>query len=480
MASAAVPIRETSGPGAALGVAGLALLGAALGVGLVLGELQALWIALAVIGCLAVLYDFRVGAVLLILLLPISESTLFPHELFGLTGLNPLNLLIGATLVSFLLHGRRSGGATAAGPFMSRPLIWLYLAPIVIAGILGSRHAQDIAPVLYELEEIHFLDAGGYLRDVLAKPLLIVLIGLLVGAAVARSKKPEGFLVPIGVSIWLMCMVAVGYVVKSGASIAELAGSESREFFAGIGLHANDLGRLYAVAYAFFLFAWAESRSRGFKLLCVASMAVVTTALVLTFSRGAFVGFMVVNGLFLLWRFNAKTAAIALLVGIALVLALPPEVFNRASLGFNEDANAVTAGRIDGIWLPLLPELWKSPLWGNGLGSVMWSDALRNGLMFEVTHPHSAYLEALLDVGVLGLAAYIAYFLHVWRKFRALGSNAFLSPELRGFYQGAAAGLLSFFVTGFAGSSFVPRPEYSFLWIAIGMMYGQLARRPAG
>ena len=285
---------------------------------------------------------------------------------------------------------------------------------------------------------------------------------------------------PIGVSIWLMCMVAVGYVVKSGASIAELAGSESREFFAGIGLHANDLGRLYAVAYAFFLFAWAESRSRSFKLLCVASMAVVTTALVLTFSRGAFVGFMVVNGLFLLWRFNAKTAAIALLVGIALVLALPPEVFNRASLGFNEDANAVTAGRIDGIWLPLLPELWKSPLWGSGLGSVMWSNALRNGLMFEVTHPHSAYLEALLDVGVLGLAAYIAYFLHVWRKFRALGSNAFLSPELRGFYQGAAAGLLSFFVTGFAGSSFVPRPEYSFLWIAIGMMYGQLARRPAG
>ena len=312
MASASVPIRETSGPGAALGVAGLALLGAALGVGLVLGELQALWIALAVIGCLAVLYDFRVGAVLLILLLPISESTLFPHELFGLTGLNPLNLLIGATLVSFLLHGRRSGGATAAGPFMSRPLIWLYLAPIVIAGILGSRHAQDIAPVLYELEEIHFLDAGGYLRDVLAKPLLIVLIGLLVGAAVARSKKPEGFLVPIGVSIWLMCMVAVGYVVKSGASIAELAGSESREFFAGIGLHANDLGRLYAVAYAFFLFAWAESRSRSFKLLCVASMAVVTTALVLTFSRGAFVGFMVVNGLFLLWRVNAKTAAITI------------------------------------------------------------------------------------------------------------------------------------------------------------------------
>jgi hypothetical protein len=50
---------------------------------------------------------------------------------------------------------------------------------------------------------------------------------------------------------------------------------------------------------------------------------------------------------------------------------------------------------------------------------------------------------------------------------------------MRGFYQGAAAGLVSFAVTGFAGSSLYPRPEYVFLWLAIGMMYGQLARRPA-
>jgi hypothetical protein len=49
---------------------------------------------------------------------------------------------------------------------------------------------------------------------------------------------------------------------------------------------------------------------------------------------------------------------------------------------------------------------------------------------------------------------------------------------MRGFYQGAVAGLLCFIVTGFAGSSLRPTPEFAFLWIAIGMMYGQLGRRP--
>ena len=472
------PLREPQAGalGWALGVAGLALLGAVMGVGLVMGEVDALIVSLSVIGCLAVLYDFRVGAVLLILLLPLSESTLFPHGMFGMTGLNPINLLIGTTLVSYLAHGRSKPG----GAFLPRKLWWLYVVPLLIGGALGSRHATEVVPVLYESEVIHFLDATGYLRDIVAKPLLTVVIALLIAAAVARSKKAEGFLVAMGVSIWLICLLSIGYVFKSGASIAELASADSRGFFTDIGLHGNSLGRLYAVAYSLLLFAWAQSSDRRFKTACVATMGLLVIALVFTFSRGAFVGFLLVNGLFLLWRFNAKTAALALLVGVALVLMLPEQVFERMSTGFGEDANAVSAGRIDGIWLPLLPELWRSPIWGNGLGSTMWSDAMHNGQMLVVGHPHNAYLEALLDVGALGLAVLLAYYAHVWKNLRALGSNAVLSPELRGFYQGAAAGLLMLLVTGFVGSSLAPLPEQAFLWMAIGIMYGQLARRPAG
>src|SRR2546430_7115809 len=45
------------------------------------------------------------SVVLLILLMPISgSSTLFPHEMFGVVGLNPLNLLLVGTLFSCLLH----------------------------------------------------------------------------------------------------------------------------------------------------------------------------------------------------------------------------------------------------------------------------------------------------------------------------------------------------------------------------------------
>jgi hypothetical protein len=63
---------------------------------------------------------------------------------------------------------------------------------------------------------------------------------------------------------------------------------------------------------------------------------------------------------------------------------------------------------------------------------------------------------------------------------RKLGSNAYLSPEMRGFFQGAAAALIAFLVSGMAGSSLRPTFEFVHLWMAIGMMYGLLARRPAG
>lgn len=476
MAAISTPAREPgSGAGIGLAVGALALVGALLGVGLVVGELQAFWVGLSVIAGMLILYDFRIGAILLTIALPIAPSTMFPHNLFGITGANPLNLLMGITLLSFLVHGRVS---PRAGPVASPRVLWLYVVPILFAGLLGSRHVHQIHPELYELMAIDFNNAAGYLRDMMVKPLFTVLIALLIGAAVARAKKPEGFLIAIGIAVWFLCLLSIKQVARTSLSLEEIANPRMRTFFSSTGLHANDLGRVFAVAYAFLLFAWWESKQAWFRLACLATMALVVTALIFTFSRGAFLGFVVVNGLFFLWKFNLRTTALFLLAGVVFFALLPPEMYTRLSMGFGEDANAVSAGRIEGIWLPMLSELWRSPVWGNGLGSFMWSQPMLAGLTLVATHPHNAYLEAYLDMGIVGLGLMLAFYWHVWKGFRTLGNNAFLSPELRGFYKGAAAALISFFVTGFAGSSLVPRPEYALLWVAIGMMYGQFARRP--
>ena len=476
--AAAAPLRHHGeGPGNAGLVAGLAALvalGVAMGLGLVFGELQALWVSLSVIGALAVLYDFRIGALLLIMLLPVSETTMFPRSLFGITGLNPTNLLMMATLASFALRASREDWRR----LLPRPLLLLYIVPIVLAGLNGVRHVDEIAPIFYELMTIDITDAASYLRDMLFKPLIMVLTALVIGAAVAKAQKPERFLVPIGLAIFGVCMVTLWYLRFHGGFVQDISGADSRRFFSGLGYHANQLGRLLAIAYGMLLFAWAESSDKRFRLACLATMALIVVSLIFTFSRGAFLGFVIVNALFFLWRFNARSVLFVVVGSLVLALFLPGSVYERISMGFDTgDWNQVSAGRIDEIWIPLLSDFFKSPIWGSGLGSTMWAEANIDNRMHPTAHPHNAFLEAYLDLGIVGLALLLAYFGHVWKHLRRLGSNAFLTPEMRGFYQGTAAGLLAFLITGMAGSSLAPAPEHAFLWIAIGMMYGQLARR---
>src|SRR6266705_3264173 len=160
--------------------AGITLLGAFWGSVVAVAELNALYLCIALIGCAFILLDFRIGVVLLILLMPISSSDVFPHAMLGITGLNPLNVLLAGTLGSYLLHGLSDGSLRR---FLPRPVFWLYVAPILLAGALGSRHVGDIAPAFFMYDLLDFHDTVGYFRDRVIKPLLIVVLSLRVGAA---------------------------------------------------------------------------------------------------------------------------------------------------------------------------------------------------------------------------------------------------------------------------------------------------------
>lgn len=437
----------------------------------VFAGLNAMVVFLTVLACVFVLFDFRFGVVCLIVLLPLSASSLFPRSIGGITGLNPINLLILGTLAACLL--RRPGAGEARVPLPPPALLWLYVLPFILAGLAGTQHLGSVAPEILTYIPLDFSSVPNYLLNLVTKPLLIVVFAFLVAAATARSRQPERLLVPMLVSISAMCLITIAFALTSGLSLAEMSSSRARTFFSPLGLHANDLGRLYAVAYALMLFSCAATQNMRLRLALIAAMGLVVVALTLTFSRGAFFGFAVVNVLFLLSRRTAGTFFLGGTALVVLTLLLPGAVFERIASGWGNGLNAISAGRVDEIWLPLLPELLRSPLIGNGLGSITWSDAMRAGAIQAVGHAHNAYLNALMDVGILGLALFCAYFVHVWRGFRRLSADPSVTPTLRGFYAGAAAGLLSFLLAGFFGSSLTPCLEQVFLWLAIGMMYGQ-------
>jgi O-antigen ligase len=453
----------------AAAIAALAAVGAFWGAAVAAGELAAVIVFLAVVACVFCVRDFRSGAVLLVLIMPISQSYLFPHEMFGIKGFNPLNLLMGATLAMYVMA---SAGKGELRHFVPRPVAWLYLAPFAMGALLGMGHAGQIPAFFRDLEMIFFGEPVGYVRDMFMKPALFVLYALLVAVAVLRSRDPRKFIVPMVVSVIVMALVSIVFFIASGVSLSALAGSYARQFLSPLGMHANDLGRLYACAYALLLFTWDRTGSFALKATLFISMGLVVMALLITFSRGAFFGFILVNLIYLFSRRRVKTlvlAALAIPVGLYLT---PGAVWYRMTLGLGEGLNALSAGRVGEIWAPLAPTLLDSPIWGKGLGSIMWSAPMIEGRMLQVGHPHNAYLQAFMDTGVIGLVLAVAFWIYIWRRFRFYAKDQRLVPDLQGFFEGAAAGLAAFLVAGVAGSSLYPVAAQAFLWLAMGMMFG--------
>jgi O-antigen ligase len=163
----------------------------------------------------------------------------------------------------------------------------------------------------------------------------------------------------------------------------------------------------------------------------------------------------------------------------ATILLMPQAVVERATVGAQDrNIDTITAGRLDSIWRPLLPEVQSSPIIGNGLNAILWSEPAQRGAILKVGHPHSAYLGMLLDLGLLGALVVLLFFWDMRRLFNSLAEHS-TDPVWRGFFRGAVACILLLLVQGLTDDRFTPTFPQTFLWLAYGMALGLVARTDA-
>lgn len=418
---------------------------------------------------LAILIDFRIGVVLVILLTPISATTVFPHEMLGIKGLNPLNVVLLATFGSYLLKRMQH---PAEYKLLPMRLVLLYLAPITLAAFLGSRHVGEIPLFLKVAGFIKFNSSIEYIRDLYVKPVLLIASALMVAAAIRESRRPEMFLIPAFIAVWLIALLVLVLIGLSGVPLSALASAGSRHFLSITGLHANELGMVFNMAYALALFMLPSTTGKV-RTLVIASIIVLGASSLLTFSRAAFVAFAFVNIAFLLSQRRMRTLFAGVAIALVVAAALPQAIVERASTGIAAgDQHKISAGRVDDIWLPLLPSALKSPVIGNGLSSVMWSEPLRRGTMAAVGHTHSAYLSTLLDFGLLGCGLIFSFFWLLWKEFRRL-SREDSSKIFRGYFGGASICVVILLLQGVSDDKFVPTNSQVLLWLSMGILIGR-------
>lgn len=440
----------------------------------VAGETPALLTLVLLLVMAASIGNYKTGIVIAVVLLPLTATQEIPRELFGIKGLNPLNGVLALSIFSLVL-AKTIGHQKILIPSWPR-IFLIYLATMVFSAFHGAFHTSAVPPYFLLFKVVDFTSASGYLRDILVKPLIILFTGFMLSIALANTRRPDKYLIPFFFSAITLPIMVIGYVLISGVSIATLAASEHRGFLSVLGIHANELGFMFNMAFALALFCFFNTINRWAKWAFGAIVLMLLIAIMLSFSRGAFLGVLAVTTYFLFTQRKFRSMLAVLLLIVMGTFVIPQVVVDRAMTGVkNDNVESMSAGRVDNIWRPLLPEVLDSPLIGHGMSSILWSEAAIHREILPVGHPHSAYLGALLDFGVLGSIIIFLFFRHMWLLF---GRIAKLHPDpiWRGFFRGATACILLVLVQGLTDDRFTPTLPQTFLWLAYGIAIGLAAR----
>jgi putative inorganic carbon (HCO3(-)) transporter len=219
----------------------------------------------------------------------------------------------------------------------------------------------------------------------------------------------------------LTITVALGFLAVKEGLISLLVGGGHKILGSGSVGDNNSLaaGLLMIVPLLFYLSRYSAVRYVRATLLAVLGLTLVT--IVMTFSRGGFIG-LVVLGAFMVKnsRYRVRTAVAVAALGLATYVLAPASWFTRLDTISTIDNDGSFMGRVIAWKMSWLIAM-DHPFFGGGMHAVqnmlVWSTyrPLLPSLDFIVTPPadtiphaaHSIYFEVLGDTGFVGLALFL-------------------------------------------------------------------------
>lgn len=160
--------------------------------------------------------------------------------------------------------------------------------------------------------------------------------------------------------------------------------------------YPNALALFLAPLVGFFTALWVNEyplfKNRWVWFAC---LAVMGFGLLLTFSRGAFIALAIGLFLVLLQKYKAKKVVLPSIILIAL-LALVPGVHQRLGLGISDPSSEAHFG----LMRAGIQQITDNPVFGNGLAGFA-------RLNLGVEYPHNIVLNFWVQMGILGLIAFV-------------------------------------------------------------------------
>lgn len=409
------------------------------------------------------------------LLMAVVQHPDFPNSIFGIQGLNPWNILLLCILLAWL-NQRKTQGLIWDLPRNASWMLFAFLTVILVGVFRLIPHHLDGQTT------------GAILSESLINCVKWVLPGLILfDACRTRSRLFAALIVVLALYFLLAVQVIRWIPMEYAISGQDLSYRASKMTQNEIGYNRVTLSNMLAGASWATLVAVILVRKNSHKLIVLGAAATVAFAQALTGGRTGYASWAVVGIVLSLIRWR-KLLLLVPVVAVVVMVALPG-VRDRLFQGFGgREGNFVvatsdyeiTSGR-NIAWPRVIEAIRDAPLFGYGR-EAMITTGLRDQLLYELRelfpHPHQAYLQLLLDNGIVGFLMVIPFYFYV--LYRSVPLVLERSDPLVCAVGAAAFCLtLALMVGGFGGQTFYPREGAVGMWAAIGLMLRVSVQRTA-
>ncbi len=387
---------------------------------------------------------FSVSAMLLIV--PISNAAFMPRSVFGIAGVNVANVVWFFAFISVAISMHNKKGSLYLHKYLISP-VFIFMFLYLLAAIWTFIDIKSIEAGTFDITRLSVL------LEKIFKPIQFFIAGWIVMSACMFKDNKKNiqrvmYFIPL-----LLVPIQLYYFFMGGSVGDEYSGGRGL-ISTSIGYHANELGAVGTYLLAIILLVKEDS----WQLIRYFAIGATLIIIAVSFSRMAYITtIMLFAFTFSKFTKKEKTALISMVAIVVLVFSA--QLINRINFGVNDnstkaDINSISANRIDGIWSPLFPHIVYNIVVGSGVYGLLKAGPVSRSMP---THPHNAYMQVVLDMGVVGLIV-LFWMLIRFFKIDKRPDNAFKYL------------IICWMMMGLTGHSFYPIFANFLVWVGYGFV----------
>ena len=393
---------------------------------------------LGLVGLMLILFDIRVGIYMEVLLYPFLPDILNLLFMIFLVGVYVFNIVFKKV-------------KPLTKPSIIMPII-LYIIFITINTITSNDPIGSFRDLSIHLTSIGFIFV--LINSIRSKKDFNILVVLLIISATLTA-------------VYGLYQLATGNVVMEDKWVDEATNPDLQtriySVFGNPNIFAEYLIMLIPISLSSF---WFSKRIHKKALFLITSLVLVL-ALVLTMSRGGWIGFAFGIFVFIL-LVEKRLLLLPIPAAIGGLFILPDAILNRlmSILNFADSSNDYRI-RMWKFTLEVIRDNW---LVGVGFGHLPFREAFGRYTRTMVTyHAHNTYLETMAEMGILGFIVFISFLFVLFKytiKKLIKGNDEYTKIITAGILSGLAAVLVQGLVENIL---YMPRIIISF-WILVGLL----------